>query len=93
MKKIKICIAYDINGKKTDRFPTDLEELESASPVHEELDGWDDELSDIKNYDDLPENAKKYIKRLEKLVGVPISIVSIGPKRSQTIVLKEDLLF
>jgi len=93
LKKIRICIAYDINGIKTDRFLADLEDLGNAEPVYEEVDGWDDDLSDITNYKDLPKNAKKYIEKLEKILDIPIAIVSTGPKRSQTIVLKEDLLF
>ena len=64
--------------------------IEKAKPVYEELDGWNCDISDVTEFDDLPDNAKKYIKRVEELVGIPMSIVSVGPKRSQTIVLKKE---
>jgi len=93
LKKIKICTGYEIDGKKTDNFPLNLGDLEKAKPVYEEMDGWDDDLTGITSFDDLPENARKYVKRVEEIIKVPICIVSIGPKRSQTIVLKDEFLF
>ena len=57
------------------------------------MDGWCCDISGITNFEDLPENAKKYAKRLEELTGIPISILSTGPKRSQTMILKEEFLF
>ena len=93
LKKIKLCTHYEIDGEKTENYPTDLERLEKAKPVYEEMDGWCCDISGITNFEDLPENAKKYAKRLEELTGIPISILSTGPKRSQTMILKEEFLF
>jgi len=92
-KKIKICIAYEVDGNKTKNYPTDPDSIQKSKPVYEEVDGWECDISNITNFEDLPDNAKKYLKRIEELSGVPLSILSIGPKRSQTIILKEDELF
>jgi len=93
LKKIKLCTHYEIDGVKTDNYPCELDRLERAKPIYEEMDGWCCDISKVTKYEDLPENAKKYAKRMQELVGVPMSILSIGPKRSQTIVLRKDLLF
>ena len=85
MKELKICKAYKVNGEETNFFPSDAGVLGSVECVYETLDGWDEDLSDIKNYDDLPENVKKYIAFAEGVAGVPITIIGVGPKRSQTI--------
>ncbi|MFC1669108.1 adenylosuccinate synthase [Spirochaetota bacterium] len=84
LDKIKVCVGYEINGKKYDYFPANL--LNDAKPVYEELDGWDDDLSKCSSYNDLPENAKKYIDYLEKKTGVKIIYVSVGPGRDNTII-------
>ncbi|WP_458396129.1 adenylosuccinate synthase [Campylobacter sp.] len=80
-KTIKICKAYEYNGKLIDYMPANLDEV---TPVYEELEGWDS-ISGIKSYDELPQNAKKYIERIEGLTGVRVSIVSTSPERSDTI--------
>lgn len=88
-EKIKICSGYLYNGEKIDNFPSSLKVLSQCKPIYEELDGWKEDITLAKSYDDLPENAKKYIKKIEELVGVPVNIVSVGPKRSQTIIINE----
>ncbi len=93
LKKIKLCTHYEIEGKKTEDFPIEPEKVEKAKPIYEEMDGWECNISDITKFKDLPENAKKYVKRMEELVGVPACIVSVGPKRSQTIILEKEYLF
>ena len=93
LKKIKICTHYEIDGKKTDNFPINLEQLEKAKPIYEELDGWDDDLTNTTKFEQLPENAKAYVKRIEEIIGIPICILSIGPKRSQTIIINKEDLF
>ncbi len=85
MKQLNICKAYRIKGQETTFFPGDADDLANAECVYEMLPGWDEDLSEIQNYDDLPENTKKYIATVEKIVGVPVSIVGVGPKRSQAI--------
>jgi len=85
MEKINICSAYKINGKILRVYPSTLEELEKVEPVYEELSGWENSRS-AKTFDDLPENARYYIKRVEQLAGCPIGWVSTGPNRSETII-------
>ncbi|MFH0868143.1 MAG: adenylosuccinate synthetase [Candidatus Woesearchaeota archaeon] len=93
LEKIKICIGYKYNNKILKNFTTNIQVLENCEPIYEELPGWKENLGNIKKFDDLPENAKKYIKRIEGLLNVPVCIVSIGPERSQTLVLKKEFLF
>lgn len=80
--KVKICRAYEYKGQETDCFPTDLE---NVKPIYEELDGWD-RVSGVREFKDLPENAKKYIKRIEELTGVRVGIISTSPERQDTII-------
>ncbi|MBW2992059.1 adenylosuccinate synthetase [Candidatus Woesearchaeota archaeon] len=80
--EIPICTGYKIDGKTTNIFPTDLER---AEPVYETLPGWMKDISGIRDYNKLPDNAKRYAGRLEELAGAPAVIISVGPKREQTI--------
>ncbi|MHC4782585.1 MAG: adenylosuccinate synthetase, partial [Planctomycetota bacterium] len=84
-QELKICKAYQINGKETTFFPGSAADLEAAECVYDTLPGWDEDLSGVQTYDALPENTKNYIAAIEKIVGVPVSIVGVGPKRSQAI--------
>ncbi len=84
--KIKICTGYKLGDEVIDYFPASLNKLSKCEPVYEELDGWNEDISEAKSFEELPENAKKYIARIEELLDLPVKIVSIGPKRSQTIV-------
>jgi len=92
LEKIKICVGYKYKGKIIKNFITNVDTLENCEPVYEELAGWKENLENIKNFDDLPENAKNYIKRIEELIEVPVCMVSIGPERNQTIILKKEFL-
>ncbi len=85
--EIKVCTAYKDtrNGKIYTSYPTDVYMHKYLEPVYETHKGWNTSLTDIRDYDKLPENAKEYLARLEELLGVPISIVSVGPGRDQTI--------
>ena len=84
--KIKICTAYKMGDKIINNFPASLEDLAKCEPVYEELDGWNEDLTSIEKFEDLPENAKKYIARIEELIDVNIDLVSVGPNRTQTII-------
>jgi len=84
---IKVCVAYEINGKKLKSFPTDVNRISQALPVYETLPGWKSKISQIKNFDELPSEAKSYLEFIAKQSGYQIGIVSVGPKRSQTIEL------
>jgi len=86
LETIKICTHYEIDGKKTDTFPTNLAILERAKPVYEEMEGWKADLSEAKRLEELPEKAQKYLKRLQELCyNKPILMVSMGPDRNETI--------
>jgi adenylosuccinate synthase len=85
MGELKICKSYMVNGKETTFFPGDAADVTAAECVYDTLPGWDEDLSEIRTYDELPENTKNYIAAVEKIVGVPVSIVGVGPKRSQAI--------
>ncbi|MBL7056210.1 adenylosuccinate synthetase [Candidatus Woesearchaeota archaeon] len=93
IKKIKICTSYTHDGKRFEEFPTDLTVLENCEPVYEEMDGWEEDISQITDYEKLPSNTKKYIERIEEILGVPACIISLGPDRTQTIILKNEFLF
>lgn len=85
---IKICTGYRYNGQLLPEYPASLEVLEQVEPVYEDMPGWKTDISACKTYDELPEAARKYVERISELVGVPLGIVSVGPNRSQTIILQ-----
>ena len=86
--KIKIATAYELDGEKIDYYPASLKELYRCKPVYEELPAWEEDITQVKKWEDLPENAKKFLNRVSELVGAPLVTVSVGPDREQTIVLK-----
>ena len=83
---LNICTQYDHKGEKIDNFPARLEIIEECTPVYRELAGWKCDISSCKTYDELPKEAKAYIEAIEETTGVPVKIVSVGPRRDQTIV-------
>jgi len=85
LKKIKICTHYLLNNKKIDYFPASLEELEKCKPVYREFNGWNKIDKNLDSFSDLPDEAQKYLGFIEKEIGIPIKIVSIGPERKETI--------
>ncbi len=84
LDRIGICVAYEINGRTTSEFPASIEELAAAKPVLEWLPGWKQDTSRATRWEDLPENAQNYLKRIAGLVDSTIAIVSVGPRRDQT---------
>ncbi len=84
---IDICTAYEWKGKRMDQFPSQISSLEEVKPIYETLPGWKCETKEVTAWKDLPANAQKYLTRLAELIEVPIGIVSLGPKRHQTILL------
>ncbi len=88
LETLKICVAYSCNGKTLAVPPPGIEDYSACEPVYETLSGWTDSTVGITEYDSLPENAKIYLKRLEALVGVPVDIISTGPDRKETIILR-----
>ena len=89
MPVIKVCTAYEIDGKIVEQFPADLESLEKIKPVYKEFKGWMTDLTKTKKIEDLPKEAKEYIDFISSYLGIPYCVVSIGTDRSQTIVLNE----
>ncbi len=85
--EIKVCIGYKHNGEKLNNFPTDNEILNNIEPIYKTFKGWKTDISSTKSFDDLPIQAKEYLSYIEKECGFKISIVSVGPKRSETIEL------
>jgi len=88
---LKICVGYKLNGESIDCFPASVTTLEKCQPVYEELPGWQTPIGDIKQYDQLPLQARQYVARLEELIACPVSIISVGTRREQTI-LKMPIL-
>ena len=84
LEKVKICVGYKLKDQVIDYFPASLKDLAECEPVYEEFDGWDDSVAEAKTYEELPLNAKKYIDRIEKLLEIKCSIISVGPRRDQT---------
>lgn len=84
LEEIPVCVAYELDGKRIDSFPTTAQ-LKNCKPILETLPGWNCDIRGIKKYEDLPENARKYIEFAEKAIGVPVKIVSNGPAREDII--------
>ena len=85
---VKIATAYELDGQEIDYYPASLKELERCKPVYEELPAWQEDITGAKSWDDLPENAQKFLNRISELVDIPLVTVSVGPEREQTIVLR-----
>ncbi|MGQ9643003.1 MAG: adenylosuccinate synthase [Ignavibacterium sp.] len=83
-EKIKVCVGYELNGKRLKTFPTNVEHLNNVTPIYEEVDGWMEDITSCTSYDELPYKTKDYLNFIAKHSGINISIVSVGPKRKQT---------
>ena len=91
LDKVPICVAYDVDGHRTEEVPMTQTEFHHAKPVYEYFDGWWEDISDARSINDLPKNARAYIKAIEDMIGAPIAGVGVGPRRDQTLQLR-DLL-
>ena len=85
IKEIQVCRAYEIDGIETTFFPSNISRLAKARCVYETVPGWEEDLAEARSFDELPVNARNYVEFIERLVGRPITIVGVGPKRSETI--------
>jgi adenylosuccinate synthase len=90
-EKIPVCVAYEIDGKRVEELPASQTELHHAKPIYEYLPGWSEDISKARLLNDLPKNAREYVKFLEEISGAPMSAIGVGPGRDETIVVK-DLL-
>jgi len=86
LNELHVCRAYEIDGREATFFPANVDRLAKARPIYERLDGWDDDLSGVQRFDELPGAAQAYVERIEQIVGAPISMIGVGPKRTETIV-------
>jgi len=87
LKEIKVCVAYEINGKKLKSYPADANQMMKVQPIYESLPGWQKDISNITSYDALPSEAKEYLSFISQQSGFEISLISVGPRRQQTIEL------
>ena len=85
LEAIKICTHYEIDGKKVVNFPTRINQLEKAVPKYISIKGWNEDISNIKKFSDLPINAQNFIQILERIIDLPVTIISVGPEKNQTI--------
>src|SRR6478609_5739096 len=88
IETLKICVAYRYKGEVMEEFPASLKTLAECEPVYEELPGWTEDITGVKTLDELPDNARHYLERVSQLTGIPLSIFSVGPDRTQTNVLR-----
>ncbi|HSW93929.1 MAG TPA: adenylosuccinate synthase [Gammaproteobacteria bacterium] len=88
---VRVCIKYRLHGKEITEMPTDAADLAAAEPVYEDFPGWNESTVGVKTFSALPKNAQNYLKRIEELAGIPIDIVSTGPDRRETIVVRHPL--
>jgi adenylosuccinate synthase len=88
LKTIGLCTAYELDGRRVTELPGDLEDLERIQPVYEMLPGWEDDLGAVRTFDELPENAKRYVRRVEEACAVPVVCISVGADRGETILLE-----
>jgi adenylosuccinate synthase len=88
MESLQINVGYRIDGHEVDILPFGAENLARCEPIYEEVAGWSDSTVGIRTYDALPEAARNYLKRIEAICGVPIDLISTGPDRDETIVMR-----
>ena len=89
LEKIPVCVAYDVDGVRHDEMPMTQSEFHHAKPIYEYFDGWTEDITEAKALEELPENARKYVEKLEEISGCRISAVGVGPGREQTIVVRD----
>jgi adenylosuccinate synthase len=88
LDEIKVCTGYRLNGEIVDILPLDPDEIAACEPIYESFPGWEGKTVGLTRWDDLPANAQAYLKRVEAFIGAPIDMVSTGPDREQTILLR-----
>ena len=88
LPSLKICVGYKLNGKSIDYFPANAATLAKCQPIYEELPGWQASVRDIRQFEQLPAEARQYIARLEEVISCPVNLISVGPRREQIIKLK-----
>lgn len=92
LEEIKVCVGYEIDGKRIDTFPAVSMDLAKIKPIYETLEGWQSDTLGVTNIEDLPEKARKYVEFLSNSIGVEIGLISTGPERDQTIILQDSVM-
>ena len=92
MEEIKICVGYDINGERYDHLPAAQNLQQAATPVYETMSGWQGEVHGARSWADIPAEAIKYVRRIEELVGAPVTLLSTSPERDDTIVMEDPFV-
>jgi adenylosuccinate synthase len=88
LERIPVCVAYEVDGRRLDEMPMTQTEFHHARPVYEQFEGWSEDISSARSFDDLPAAAQRYVRALEEMSGAPFSAVGVGPEREQTLVLR-----
>jgi adenylosuccinate synthase len=91
LEQVPVCVAYDVNGTRHDEVPMTQTDFHHAVPVYEYLDGWWEDISSAKEFDDLPRNAQAYVRAVEDMIGAPLCAIGVGPRRDQTLQLRSLL--
>ena len=85
--ELKVCVAYELDGNRIERLPSQADTLRRCKPIYESLPGWNQDVTGARSIKDFPINARKYMDRISELVSVPLGVLSVGPDREQTIFL------
>jgi adenylosuccinate synthase len=88
LPEIKVCVGYELNGKRIDILPLDADDIEACEPIYDTFPGWAEKTAGITQWDKLPLNARRYLERVQEFIGAPIDMVSTGPDREHTILLR-----
>ncbi|MDX5312825.1 MAG: adenylosuccinate synthetase, partial [Rhodococcus sp. (in: high G+C Gram-positive bacteria)] len=91
LETVPICVGYEVDGVRVDEMPMTQTDIHHATPIYEEMPGWWEDISEARTFEDLPENARNYVLRLEELSGARMSCIGVGPGRDQTIVRRDIL--
>jgi adenylosuccinate synthase len=91
LDKVPVCVAYDVHGKRYDEIPMTQTDFHHATPIYEYLDGWWEDISAAREFSDLPKNARAYVRAVEDMIGAPVGAVGVGPRRDQTVQLRQIL--
>ncbi|HYK69334.1 MAG TPA: adenylosuccinate synthase [Streptosporangiaceae bacterium] len=91
LEKVPVCVAYDVHGVRHDEVPMTQTDFHHARPVYEYLDGWWEDISEARDFADLPKNAQRYVRAVEDMIGAPVAAIGVGPRRDQIVQLREVL--
>ena len=91
LDKIKICVAYELDGKQIQSPPSTIASLSKCKPVYIEMPGWTEDITGVREFEELPANAQAYVRKIEEVTGTKVGMISVGPDRTQTIIVDKTL--